>query len=812
MALPVSARLKALLDDTVKSPQLILEVDGLPTFSSLPVQKIPRYGDDDLVYGMPGLVYGGLVGDPSILPYIDMSKSTNQISQQLLTDKGGFSSTTNFEIALVDKNQAVSQMISPGFLVDDVLGKKAKIYLSLEGVAHPQDSILFFSGIVTDITTNAGLIKLNIASNEKLKTQELFTKVSTDTTASITNSQTTINVVTTNGLLLPADSGTLKTYVRIDDEIIEYTGFTSTQLTGCVRGQLGTIAAAHNSGTNVESFYRLQGNLRDLSLKLMLGGYSGGYVSNIPIIAFNTYGADSAANSVFIANYNIDQTLGLTSGDTLTIAGSTSNNGSYPVLSFTNTDSGAFIVVDGTLVTEPALGTISLTSKYNVLPAGASLGMTPDQVDIAQFERLYNQFSSQFFEYDFYIKDGVQGNDFINQQILYPSGAYAIPRKAKTSVGLTIPPLAQNGTKTLNEEFVAGASKIAVKRSVSKNFYNAVVYKYDPLALEERYTRGKIRQSADSTNRIKIANKPLVIQADGVRTSGNFDFIFQTQARRFLDRYQFACEYFDTEVLFSVGFDIEIGDTVIFDGRNLSVTDSTTGDRVFQPRLFEVQNKVYSLTGKTIKLTLVDTVYSLGVRYGVVSPASIVGAGSTTTRIQLTESYSDSLFNYQPATKWLGYLGEKVLFHNKDWSYSEETRIDSFDPADPTVIIVSPALSVAPTSGLILDTIKYPNTTDANDSALQKAQHVFTTNQITITSGVDAFSFNVALIDASDIRPGALVQIHNDDYTIVSNRVTVLSVVGTLVTVDATLGLTPASGQFAEYFNFIDGGAPYTSL
>lgn len=812
MALPISEKLKALLNDPVKSPLLILEIEGLPTFSSLKVKRTPLYGDPGLFYGDPGLYYGGLIDDDSVLPYIDITKSTNQIQQQLLTDKGGFSSTTNFEIALVDKNQTVSEMVSPGFVVDDILSRKAKIYLSIEGVAHPQDSILFFTGIVTDVTTNSGLIKLNIASSEKLKSQEIFTKVSTETTSSTTNVATTINITTSNGLLLPADSGTLKTYVRIDDEIIEYTGYTATSLTGCVRGQLGTTAVAHSSGANVESFYRLQGNLRDLALKIMLGGYSGGYVSEIPIVAFNSYGGDSAANSVFIAKYNIDQTLGVVAGDTLTISGSTSNNGSYPILGFVNTNNGSYLIVDGTLVSEPAAGTISLTSKYNVLPAGASLGMTPDQVDVAQFERIYNQFSSQFFQYDFYIKDGVNGSDFINQQILYPSGAYAIPRKAKTSVGLTIPPIAQSGTKTLNEEFIAGASKIAVKRSVSKNFYNAVVYKYDPLALEDRYTRGKIRQSADSTNRIKIANKPLVIQADGVRTSGNFDFIFQTQARRFLDRYQFACEYFDTEVLFSTGFDIEIGDTVIFDGRNLSVTDSTTGDRTFQPRLFEVQNKTYSLTGKTVKLTLVDTVYSLGLRYGVVSPASVIGSGSTTTRIQLTESYSDSLFNYQPATKWFNYLNTKVLVHSIDWSYSEETTITGFDPADPSVVLVFPALSVAPTAGLIFDTQKYSTSTDPNEQSLVKAQHVFTTNQITVTSGVSTTSFNVALVDAADIRVGAKVQIHNADYTSVSNRVNVLSVVGTLVTVDASLGLTPSAGQFAEYFDFVDGGAPYVSL
>jgi hypothetical protein len=812
MALPLNERLQALFLDTVKKPQLILEVEGWPTLSSIPTQKFPKYGDPELYYGMPGLFYGTPINDPSVLPYIDLSRSTNQISQQLLTDKGGFTSATNFEIAIIDKDQLISQYVSPDFIIDETLSKKAKIYLCLEGAAHPQQSILFFSGIVIDITTNAGMVKLNVASGEKLKSQDLFTKVSTDTSAIVNPGDTTINVITTNGFLLPADGSTFMTYVRIDDEVIGYTSFTDTQLLGCARGQLGTAAATHQSGTNVESFYRLQGNLRDLALKLMLGGYSGPYISDLSIVAFNTYASITASNSIFISNFNIDQTLGITAQDTLTITGSTSNDGSYPVQSFTNTDTGAYIVVTGTINSEPAAGTVSITSRYNVLPAGASLGMTPDQVDIAQFERIYNQFSSQFFSYDFYIKDGVNGTDFINQQILYPSGGYAIPRKAKTSMGLTIPPLAQSGTVKLDEEYIVGASKIAVRRSVSKNFYNAVVYRYDPLATEDRYTRGKIRQSADSTNRIKISNKPLVVTADGVRSTGNFDFIFNTQARRFLDRYQYAAESFETEVLFGIGFGIEIGDTVIFDGRNLNVTDSSTGNRTFEPRLFEVQNKSYSLTGKTVKLTLVDTVYSLGVRYGVVSPASIVGIGSTTSRVVLQEGYSDDLFNSLPATKWLNYLNEKVLVHSKDWTYSEETTISGFDPTNAAVVLVDPPLSTAPTSGLIFDTIKYPNNAIMSDSAIIKAQHVFTTNQILVTSGVSLTEFNVALLDAADIRIGATVYIHNMDYSIESNKVEVQAVVGTLVTVNASLGIVPAAGQFIEFFDFPDGGSPYVAL
>lgn len=811
MALPIKEQLRALLQDTVKSPQLIVEIEGLPPFSSLPSQKYANYGDP-ITYGQAGLTYGGLINDDRVYPYIDISKSTSQISQQLLTDKGGFSSTTNFEVALVDKDQLISELISPGFIVDDILSKKAKLYLSLQGAGHPQDSVLFFTGIVAEVSANAGLIKINISSPEKLKNQDLFPKVTTEIASALTNSATTITVSDTAEFILPADAGTLRSYVRINDEIIEFTGKSPTTLTGCTRGQLDTIAAAHEIGDNAETFYRLQGNLRDLALKLMLSGLPGPYASGIQIVAFNSYALTVATGAVFLPNFNIDQILGIVIGDLATITGSLTNNVTATVQSIVNNDLGSYVTLSAAINTEVASGTISFSSKYNVLPFNAGLQMTPDQVDVSQFEKVYSQFQTQFFSYDFYIKDTISGSEFINSQILYPSGAYAIPRKAKTSLGLTIPPLAQSGTKKLDQNFIVGASKIAIRRSINKNFYNAVVYKYDPDSIDDRYLRGKIRQSADSTSRIKIANKPLTIEADGVRSTGNFEFIFATQSRRFLDRYQYAAESFETEVLFGLGFDIEIGDTVIFDGRNLEVTDSVNGNRTFQPRLFEVQNKSFSLTGKTIKLSLVDTVYSLDGRYGVISPSSVIGVGSTTTKIVLVQSYSDTLFNSLPTTKWINYIGEKVLVRTKDWTTESLVTITSVNPANTSELFIDPPLSSAPGAGMILDSPGYPSNTDPDDQALYKAAHVSFNKQLEVVSGVSVTQFNINISDVGFVKPGFLIFIHNKDYSVSSNTVKVSTVVGTLVTVVTTLGITPASGNKIELLGFPDGGVPYLWL
>lgn len=67
----------------------------------------------------------------------------------------------------------------------------------------------------------------------------------TTTTATISNSVTTIPVVSTANF---QNTGA----IIIESEVIKYTGKTSTSFTGCTRGQFGSTAAAHNTiGTYV---------------------------------------------------------------------------------------------------------------------------------------------------------------------------------------------------------------------------------------------------------------------------------------------------------------------------------------------------------------------------------------------------------------------------------------------------------------------------------------------------------------------------------------------------------------------------------
>jgi hypothetical protein len=810
--LNASAALKTLLEDTVKSPILILEIEGIGSFSSGVVSRSLVYGD--LVNYGDAIYYGGTIEDTTILPYIDLKRSSAQISQQLNSDKGGFSSVTNFDVTLVDKNNYVSSLIKSGNLVDDILSCKAKLYLTFDGLAHPQNSVLFFSGIVSGAPIGAGFVKLNLSSPEKLKNLEIFPKVSTTLTSSFSNVATTMNVETTSDFMTPSSANGLRTYLILNDEIIEYTGKTSTTFTGCVRGQFGTVAASYSSDQNVESAYRLIGNLRDLCLRLMLSGKNEDYVTGYAIAGINIYNTNSVANAVFISDGNFKDTKGVVIGDQIVLQNCSigSNDGTYTITDIGIEEEYSYFVLNGTLSTEGSSGDFNLKSQFSVLPKFAGLEMTPDQVDVQEFIDKFNTFSASFFDYDFFIKDAVKGSDFINEQILFPSGCYALPRKAKTSIGLTIPPLAQSNTKTVDWTNVTNASALVVERNINQNFYNAVIYKYDPDQIEDKYQRGKIRQSTDSTNRIKIGNKPLTIEANGVRSSTDFNAIFDIQGRRFLERYQYGAQAIEVDVQFGFGFDIEIGDSVIFKGDDLLIYDSASGTRDFTPRIFEVTNKTLKLSGAPIRLRLLDTAFSLNGRYGVVSPSSKIDTGSTTTKLRLKRSYGTTLGFATESNKWRPLVGQKIRVRSQDYTFDEETYLTAIDPNYENGVILSPALSTAPSENYILDIAKYGVGTDLTFNALSKVLYAFFDLQLTVTGGSSQTVFTVSAPDAAKIKVGYIVKIHDVDYTNQSVERNVTNVTGTTITVDDALGFTPSNGQKIELLGFPDGGKPYRIL
>ena len=179
MAYELTQRTKDALSSELIEPNIVLTIDGISTKFSVKINKIL------LTYDLPGLTYDsglsydGLAGDPNTLDLISLSGTSTSISMQLEPDKGSASSTQNITVSLIDRNNLVSEIISPGVVVDDVIYRNCRLYLGMFESAFPEDYIEIFNGKVMGINPGVGVIDLQITHPEDLKKSTIFEKAET---------------------------------------------------------------------------------------------------------------------------------------------------------------------------------------------------------------------------------------------------------------------------------------------------------------------------------------------------------------------------------------------------------------------------------------------------------------------------------------------------------------------------------------------------------------------------------------------------------------------------------------------------------
>lgn len=631
------------------------------------------------------------------------------------------------------------------------------------------------------------------------------------------DTSTTIDVLSTEGFLLPAPAYGLRTYVRIDDEVIEYTGLTDTTFTGVTREALKAQderaeGAHHDAETSVESFYRLEGDAITMALRLLMS--NGGTYEDIvgEIKSIGEIEGVSVANAVYFFGIDLSRDYGRVIGDFVTITGDPNpvNNVVDAVITdLVSTQFGSYLVLGSESLTL-SLGTpatITFKSKYNVYPEGAGLGLTGEECDVPRFQLTHGRFAASIFNYDFYIKDTMQADAFI-EKALHSTGAYSVPRFGKVSVAYTSPPLGLDGFISLDEDSTQAPQGNKITRSINKFFYNAVVFAFNEAVVDERFLSGDVTPDTVSRARIKIGSRPLTIECGGIRPTPENLEIIRVLRERFKDKYRFGAEVIEIKAMYGKSFNRDVGDSILF-GSGLNLVDTKVGSRNFVPRLWDILNKSLTPVTGEVKFTLMDSAYSIkDARYGVVSPSSIVGTGSTTTAIKVTPSY-DVVAPTPESIKWREIIGIKLYVHNEDFTVGGYTYLTGISPSDANVLIVAPPLAFTPAANYVVDIAPYPDNADPEDDAIAKATYVFTNPTVAVVSGVSNTSFNINILEAPLFKEGAVLLVHNEDYTILSPEVRIVSIVGTLVTVDADLTFTPSAGHEAELIGYKDLGAPY---
>lgn len=821
---------------STKQINIVLEIEGVPgILSAQPVYKRIRYGDPDVHYGDPGLVYGGLIrmntfngGEVRDILSLDASSLT---LQQRIEPEQGRASISVLSFGFIDKDSYMTQLCSPGIIVDDILGKKIKVYLGYQDIAFPEDYYVVFRGIISQVDQPPGLVKFTLSDpNIKRRTQIFYTGKS-KLSAGINSSTTTIPVISNSDFLKsvlgPAgnyDPG-VKLYLKIDDEYIEYgpsaslpsATFGVNSFGGVVRGARTSVTAAHDPDAEVSVYMELEDHAINMALKLMLSGWGTFCTTDVPLQGVNLTGLVSPAsypNSLVLPqNKDANRDYGLYLGDYITVSGSAipGNNITARVIGFEaiEDEPNRVILTDGIFTNElSTTGVMAIRSQFDVYPLTAGAKLQVDDVDVQRHLELKAQFLSVDENYlRFFISSPQTCKTFIESEIYLPLACYSLTRFGRLSMGLTKPPIADDRLQFLNKDNITNADRLAPQRSLTnRKFFNEIDWSYDVDDAGSFYANVIKTVDTDSLNIIGISTV-LPIKSNGIRSALNPDAVIARRTKFLLNRYKKGAVILNPEVTYEVGVQIEAGDIVaLSDEGSLQIANYSTGVRNIGVQLFEVIDRTLDLKSGNVKLQLLSGVGGAADdRFGTISPSSRTDAGVDLYSVIIKDSYG-AKYPGNEKLKYENYIGYPVRIHNDDWSVSYERTLTGFSNTNPYQMLFSDVLPMVIPADWVIDIPPYPLSPDTYVNQIYKSIHAFLDATVAVVSGVDAYTLTVSPGDIGKFNANALIKIHEPEWVYESPEVIIDSVdTGTnTIVVKSSLGFTPNAGDLIEFIGFAD--------
>ncbi len=813
MAFNLSPTAQNLVRQINKQPQLILKVEGLEDiiFGSQPVLTFTNWDQAGITWDQDGVKWDGLTEDAGSRNYITFNGTTTNVSQQILPDKGGSSSISTMRISLLDKDGEVSGLLSFDNITE-TLGRKCDAWIGFANSEFPRDYVPVFRGVLTEFYNKPGEVNITISHPSVLQRQASFVQYTSSITSAMDNSQTTVDVVSTNALII--EQSIITPYIRIEDEIMRVTSILSPTQFQVTRGEFQTIPVSHAIDSEVSSVYSMTDEPIYLALKLMLSNDGNTYFNSydVPTSINFISPTESIPNAVIFNVWDIQEITGLVVGDTIKLD-SAANTGTYTILSFGKLETKSYITTVEPLVLESEYtGTLEYRSQFNVLPTGAGCGMLPFEVDVAGHLGILQNFPTSFVPYTFVLDETVEDTKaFIENEVYWPQGLFAIPRKARASVSYSTAPFSSDIVPTLNTNTIVDITSIKQRRSGHKYLYNQFIWKYNWDVIDAKFLSTDVVISGDSVNRIKLGRKPLTIEAKGLTRSVETSQILDQISRRFDSIYKFAPTYFDQiKVGYGTGLKLEVNDSIPFGGADTQFRNLQDGSRTFPEQLYKIINKSLNIKTGEVSLDIVQTGFEIQARYCVISMASFVGSNSTTTKVFITKSFDVGEY-VRESDKWLELIGEKVRVRSEDYTRDGESIFTGVDPQNINVLVFDPPLPFAPLAGDIVEPAIYDESSiEANERT--KIRFTHWTYQGEIASVTDDKTFDV--VDATQLYPGSFIYVHSDDYTRDSfdALIEIDTIVGNTVTLISDLPFTPVVGDKVERTNFLDGGFPYVLL
>jgi len=700
----LSDRLLKNLSQTNIEPVMVLEIQDVPfLISSSTVGRYARYGDEGLEYGMTGFVYGGIAAFANQKQLISLEGTTTQIRQNLSPDKARGSGISQMTIALLDKNQEATKLLAGAY--GEVLNKKVKVWISFGQSGWKEDYILVFRGVIESASAEQGICKLFLNAPQQKQRQLVAPKIDTSLDGAIDSVVDTIVLESVENLIVvpehpsysPKDPN-LKTYIKVDDEFIQYESISGLSLTGCTRGALNSTAASHNDEAEVESFYEVTGHAIDIALKVMLSDASQTpYIEDFHCEQTNFDGVSSIDNSFFFSDVDFFRDYNVQIGDFVKSSGfvNTENNLSdwTEILDVVKADGGSYVIVDNALVYESgSSGEVSFLSQWNSF-GGFGLGLDTDEVDIQRHIQLKNSFLSGL-EMRFFVRDEIEdAREWIEREIYLPTSCYSLPSDreglSRISLGIHKAPIPGTSIVTLNRANITNPQSLSVKRSINKYHYNAVAFLYEDSPVDEVLRKRVITTVGTPT--VPTGNKALVIESKGLKDFYNAKVLAQDSAVRLLDRYKSAAETIEgVAVHFRDGVRVTVGDIVIFDPTGLNVMNREDQSRDRDPLLMEVVDRTVDIKNGSVKLDLIQTNFDINARYGLISPASKIDSVLSSTKFVITYLDQPGPYGAAEYRNWSSLNRPAVRIRRPDFSLVHTTRVLLFVGNTVTIETATP--------------------------------------------------------------------------------------------------------------------------
>lgn len=798
MSLKLTRTTRNLSTQNVIEPNLIAEVDGIPLlFGVRDVTVLPSFDEVPPLLFDDGIFFDTPRAAGNSRAYIDFKGATKN-KQQILPDKGGAGSVASMQLRLINKDGELTELFSSGVNIDDIFGAEVKLFIGFQGGSHPEDSNELFRGVCTEITTDHGGIVIKISHPDQLKRQPLFDLITDRLTIPLDSVSTTINIGDTTPFTIPIDETNIESYVLIDEEIIKLsTNITATTFDDVLRGQLGSSLSDHDVNADVQSFYRLKGKPIDLSLRVMISGADD---ETQDILSFKKYGDIDINNAVFFEDNNIADELGIAIGDTITITGTALNDGVRTIIGFNTFEGGSYLLTDGAeFIYENMIGLATISSQFNTLPIGLSI--SPSKIDMDGTIKVKEEIDAGLPDIDIYIEDQIKNvKEWLEQEIYKPCAIYSVNRKGRISIKFTRPAIADEEIKIISPDNIEKKSitNIKLRRSFGKNFYNQVTYSFERNPIKDKYEANTFIVSADSLNRIKLGTKQLLHEANAFRDNGATRQAVARIGSRVLSRYQFGARYIDNvQVLWSTGYSIEVGDTVLV--KDLKIADLEKNKQTFGNILMEVVNKELDIKNGVVKISLLDSNFGVDNRYATISPASKISSLKTSKSVKIIRSFGVN--DIVERTKYESLIGGKFNIRSQDFSQSQTVTLADFNPSDESELTFEETITVPVDNTYIVEFASYDSLDD-----VQKLLHVSLAPNELVVSGSSEAVFDSSV---TSLFVGAVIQVTRENFTAWSNEATILDITGNTVTVDKNLGFIPANGDIVGVIGFSSdlGGA-----